>query len=411
VRDAAWNGLVKASQVCLVALAGLLGFVLWFSASAVAPQLASEWGLTGAAQAWLTMSVQLGFVAGALLSASLNLADRISARLLFSASALAGAATTAAIPLLDGGATVTIPLRFLTGVTLAGVYPPAMKLVASWSTRGRGLAIGILVGGLTLGSGVPHLLNALPLFGEGGMPPWRPVLLAASAHAVVAALIVFFFVRPGPHLPATAPFDWHFAGKTITERPLRLANFGYLGHMWELYSMWTYVPFLLLASYGQAGWDPALARLAGFGSIAVGAPGCLLAGILADRLGRTVIAGASLAVSGTCCLLAGFFFGSPGALTVICLVWGFAVVADSAQFSAAASELADPRYVGTTLTMQTAMGFLLTLATIYAVPLLIPRLGWEWIFVVLAPGPVFGIWNMARLRSLPEAARMASGNR
>ncbi len=402
---------MRTSQVLLVSLAELLAFVLWFSASAVVPQLTAEWSLSGPAQAWLTMSVQLGFVAGALLSASLNLADRISAPNLFSVSAIAGAVATAAIALLDVGLPATILLRFVTGMTLAGVYPPAMKLVASWSTGGRGLAIGILVGGLTFGSAVPHLLNALPLFGQGGMPPWRPVLLAASGHAVAAALIVFFFVRPGPHLPATAPFDWRFAGKTITERPLRLANFGYLGHMWELYAMWTYVPLFLLASYGRAGREPSLARLAGFGSIAIGAAGCVLAGAFADRVGRTLAAGVSLVVSGACCLLAGFLFESPGALTGLCLVWGFAVVADSAQFSAAASEMADPRYVGTALTMQTAMGFLLTLVTIYAVPLLLPSLGWKSIFIVLAPGPAFGIWSMARLRTRAEAARMASGNR
>jgi MFS family permease len=397
--------------IFLVALSGLLGFVLWFSASAVVPQLIVAWDLTATQQAWMTMAVQLGFVAGALVSASLNLADRISTRILFFMSAVTGALCNAAIPFLDAGPWPSIGLRFLTGATLAGVYPPAMKLVASWTTRRRGLAIGLLVGGLTFGSSVPHLLNALPIFGSGGMPPWRPVLYAASGCALLAALIVIAFVRPGPHLPKSAPFDWRFAGRVVTERPLRLANFGYLGHMWELYSMWTWVPIFLLVSYQNAGRSAAAGRLAGFGAIAIGAAGCILAGILADRFGRTLVAGASLVISGSCCLVAGLLFDNPLALTALCLVWGFAAVADSAQFSAAASELADPRYVGTTLTVQAAMGFLLTLITIQLVPSLLPYMGWRWIFLVLAPGPAFGIWNMIHLRRLPEAERMASGRR
>ncbi|HXI04040.1 MAG TPA: MFS transporter [Candidatus Saccharimonadales bacterium] len=402
---------MKWIQISLVSAAGLLVFVLWFSASAVVPQLRDELHLSGTQQAALTLSVQLGFVVGALLSASLNLADRVPMRVLFTACALAGAAANAAIPLLDGGLAATLALRFLTGMMLAGVYPPAMKLVSSWSTRERGLAIGLLVGGLTFGSAVPHLLNALSIFGKGGMPPWRPVLLAASGHAVVAAAIVFFFARPGPHLPRGAPFDWRFAGKTLTERPLRLTNFGYLGHMWELYAMWTYVPLFLLASYEQAGWSARLGRLAGFGTLAIGAAGCVTAGLLADRLGRTLVATLSLVISGACCLLAGLFFTSPALLTGVCLVWGFAVVADSAQFSAATSELSDPRYVGTALTTQMAMGFLLTMVTILAVPRLLDVLGWRWVFLALVPGPAFGILNMLRLRSLPEAVRLASGNR
>jgi MFS family permease len=243
------------------------------------------------------------------------------------------------------------------------------------------------------------------------MPPWRTVLFATSVQAALAAVVAALWIRPGPYLGKAPPFDWRFAGRVLADRPTRLANFGYLGHMWELYAMWAWVPLFLLASYEQAGLSPRAARLAGFAVLGAGALGSVLAGQLADRIGRTRVTVWSLAISGVCALGAGLFFRQPVPLTVLCLIWGFAVVADSAQFSAAVSELADPRYVGTALTLQTSLGFLLTLFTIRMIPPLVDRFGWANAFAVLAVGPAFGIWSMVRLRALPEAARMASGNR
>ena len=403
----------KHRHLWLLAIAQTLAMAPWFSASAVLPQLTDEWSLSTGAGSWLTISVQLGFVVGAVVSAMFNLPDRFTASRVFAWSALAAAAGTAAIPLLETGPMGAMALRFVTGASLAGVYPPGMKLVATWTKEDRGLGIGLLVGALTLGSALPHLLNAVPVGPFAGMPPWRPTLLIAAASAGLASLLGFSALRSGPHLSATAPFDWRFIGKAFSHRPTRLANGGYLGHMWELYAMWTWVPLYLLRSFEEAepGGGAGLARLAGFGVVAVGAVGAVVAGVVADRLGRTRVTIASLAISGVCAATAGFFYDNPGFLTVLCLVWGFAVVADSAQFSAAVSELTDSRYVGTALTLQTAAGFLLTLVTIRLVPAIGELFGWKHVFLLLVPGPVLGIVSMLRLRRDPAATAMAGGRR
>jgi len=400
----------KWRSVLLTAVAVALSLSLWFAASAVIPQLTEEWKLSSRQQSWMTMSVQLGFVAGALISAVVNLSDRLPTRRLFALSSLAAAVVTASIPFVHGPS-LAIACRFLTGCCLVGVYPPGMKLMASWTKKDRGLGMGILVGALTLGSATPHLLNVLSVGGVSGMPSWRIVLWLTASQAVLAAIISLLLIQEGPYAAGIAPFDWRFARSALADRPIRLANFGYLGHMWELYAMWTWVPIYLLVSFERAGLELRMARLAGFAAIAIGAIGCVVAGSLADRWGRTRVTVWSLAVSGACALMAGSLFDRPAWLTALCLIWGFAVIADSGQFSAAVSELTDRRYIGTALTLQTSLGFLLTLVTIRLVPVLVERIGWQWVFVCLVPGPLFGIWSMRRLRTLPESANMASGNR
>lgn len=402
----------KWRALALMATAELFVMALWFSASAVAPELATLWSLSPVETAWLTNAVQLGFVVGALLSAVLTLSDTVPTRYLVAVSAFLGALATATVAAVVDSALPAIGLRFLTGVALAGVYPPGMKIVAGWFRRGRGLAIGTLVGSLTVGSALPHLLRVV-----GGVGQPRLVLFGAAGLAAVGGLLALF-VEPGPYQSPTAPFDPAAVRRIVSDRGALLANLGYFGHMWELYAVWTWVSVYLAASFragsigvGAGGLSTAgLASLVTFGTIAVGGVGAVVAGVAADSFGRTTLTSASMVVSGASCVAAGFLFGAPLVVLVpFVLVWGFTIVADSAQFSAALSELADGSYVGTALTLQTAVGFLLTIGSIQLVPVLAEAVGWRWAFAPLAVGPVIGTLAMLRLRTLPEAEKLAGG--
>jgi len=396
--------LTKWRALGLVSVAELLAMSLWFSVTAVAPEIAAAWGLTPGQTGLLTSAVQVGFVVGALLSAVLTLSDTVPPRYLFAASTAVGAGATALLAASVDTLAPAVALRFLTGVALAGAYPPGMKIAAGWFDDARGLAIGTVVGALTVGSALPHLLRAV-----GGVGRPRVVLFGAAGLALVGAGLVLL-VRPGPHQAPAAPFDPAAVRRVLSDRGTSLANLGYFGHMWELYAVWTWLPAYLLAT-SAVGTD-GLASLLTFATIAVGGVGAVAAGLSADRLGRTTVTSVAMVISGSASLLAGVALGAPLlALVPFLLVWGVTIVADSAQFSAAVTELADPAYVGTALTFQTAVGFLLTTVSIQLVPVLQGTLGLGWggAFATLAVGPALGTLAMRRLRGSPDAAKLAGG--
>ena len=310
---------------------------------------------------------------------------------------------------IEPGSPLVYVARLITGICMAGIYPVGMKMAGSWAKGDLGLLVAILVGALTLGSAAPHLFNAF-----GGID-WRFTIMTTSAAGLFAALAINL-VKIGPRQSATRAFSASQLALAFRDPALRLANFGYLGHMWELYAMWAWLGIFLASSFeiNSGGYDPdLLARYATFAVIGAGGLiGCLAGGLLSDRYGRTTLTMAAMAISGSCALVVGFLFGGPPLLLgIICLIWGITIIADSAQFSASITELSEPELIGTMLTVQTCAGFILTLITIHLMPLLVDTVGWSWAFAPLSIGPFLGVWAMARLRRHPDSVRMAAGQR
>lgn len=383
--------------LALLASAELLGMSLWFAGSAVAAQLAQRWSIGSSQAAWLTTIVQLGFVCGTAVAALLNLADVLPSRVFFASAALLGAAANAGL-VVSGTFIGGLACRFITGFALAGVYPPAMKMASTWFRARRGLAIGAVVGALTVGKATPYLVHALPDAGPA------TVILTASGCAVAAALLVGLFYVDGPYPFSPRPFSWSLVRTVVERREWRLATGGYLGHMFELYSFWTWIPVFIGASVAAQGGgnvgagEARLVSLIAFGTIAIGGAGCVWGGLAADARGRERLVIVAMAASGGCSLLIPLAFGRDlWILAPLAWAWGFFVVADSAQFSALVTEAVPPHAVGTALTVQTSIGFLLTMVSIQLVPPMVSLVGWKWAFPMLAVGPTFGIVAIRRL--------------
>lgn len=379
-------------MLALLATAELLAMSLWFAGTAVGPLLQERWSLTASEVGWLTATVQLGFVVGTAMAALLNLADIVPSRYYVATAASLGAVANALT--IAGDYRLALVSRFCTGLCLAGVYPPGMKMASTWFRARRGLAIGMVVGALTAGKALPFLVKAFA---------WRsiePAILATSAAALAGALLVLVGYRDGPYPFAPRPFSWGLVASVRRIRQWRLATGGYLGHMFELYSFWTWIPAFLAASAIASGRvvDESALALTVFLVIAIGAAGSVWGGVSADRTGRERVITIALAASGSCAILAGFVYGAnPLATAVLLSVWSFFVIADSAQFSALVTESVPPHAVGTALTMQTCLGFFLTMLSIQLVPPLVSLAGWPVAFGILSLGPVAGIMAIRRL--------------
>lgn len=384
------SGQRPSVALLLIAVSTFLAMSVWFSASFVAPQLVESWQLSTAGSSLLTIAVQLGFVVGAVASAATGLADAVAPRQLICVGAVGAAAANLAL-LWANGLVTALPLRLLTGIGLAMIYPPALKEVSSWFRAGRGTALGVMIGALTLGSALPHLVRS---FGD---VPWQQVIVATTVMTMAGGLLILLLRGPGPYPFPNRPFSFAAAFASLRNKDVALANVGYIGHMWELYAMWAWVGAYLAALPVIAGRQNSQATAAAlaFVCIGAGAIGCLVGGRLSDRFGRAQSALISLVCSGLAALVLSLLGTGPLWIVVpLCVFWGFWVIADSAQFSALVTEHADPVYVGGAVSIQLALGYLTTTMSVWLVPVLVQRWSWSAALAVLAVGPAVGATAM-----------------
>ncbi len=392
---------MKLRSITILLIAEVAAMSLWFVSAAILPDMLREADVSELRQAALSSGVQAGFVAGALVSAIFGIADRFNPKGVFSACAFLAALANAVLVIAEPGGNVAIAMRFATGALLAGVYPVGMKIAVGWGDKDRGFLVGMLVGALTLGSALPHLLAL------GGGADWRFTVIAASLAAAASGLIILA-VSLGPKHQKASRFDPRVIASAWTNRRVRLAYAGYLGHMWELYAMWAWIGAATAASYGMslpaadAIW---LSKLTAFLAIGLGGLTCAVAGRIADRIGKAEVATIAMVISGGAAIATAVTFGgAPWITFAVVIVWGIAIIPDSAQFSALVADASPAEHAGSLMTLQTALGFALTFFIVQGVPPAAAAFGWPAILAALALGPVFGIFAMLRLIALNRPA-------
>lgn len=397
----------KYFNLSILSLSVIFAFTLWFSANAIIPQLSQSLELSNAKVSFLSIILIIGFVVGGLISTFLNLPDILKSKNIFVVSAIFGAVANAGA-IFVGSFELIMILRFFTGFFLAGVYPTSMKITATWFKGKRGLAIGILLGALTLGSGMPYIFNLT------GIPNWRILLSLSSGFSLVGAFLVMLYVKEGPYSVERTKFSFGNIITIVKNKGVRLAAYGYFGHMWELYAMWIWLPLFLKSAYEitYPGKDATLFfSLAAFSIFSLGACGSIIGGFLSDKYGRTKFNISMLVISGISSILIGIVYPNPYLILTIALIWGLTIVPDSPQYSSMITELSDPKLIGTALTLQLAIGFLITIGSIILVPIVVENFGWSFAFSFLFIGPLFGIWALLKLRSLPESMKIANGKK
>ena len=387
----------KAKSVAILVLAQVTALSLWFVSSAILPEMVRESAITDARQAALASAVSAGFVTGALLSAILGIADRFDPRRVFAVCVFMSALASLTLLVLEPGGNTSIFSRFMTGAMLAGVYPVGMKIAVGWGREDRGLLVGLLVGALTLGSAAPHLVSWF------GGTDWRTVIVVVGGLAAFSGLLILM-IKLGPYHANSVSFEAKAIGEAWTNKRVRYAYLGYFGHMWELYAMWAWVGVIAYASFSFSIANEealSLSKLVAFLAIAAGGVGCVLGGYVADRIGKARVTIIAMAVSGLAAVATAASFGGPVWITVIFIViWGLAIIPDSPQFSALVADASPPEIAGSLMTLQTAIGFALTIFTVQAAPLLAGVTGWPTVIIIMALGPLFGIWFMRKLETL-----------
>ena len=402
VKTSPWFALSIIS-ICLIG-----AMSTWFSGTVILSELTLRSGVGESEKVWLTNAVQLGFVIGAIVVAFFNLSDSMPLVLLIAFSCTLAAIANLLLIWMDTPLSIII-VRLLTGVALSGVYPPVVKLIATWFQKSRGIAMGVIIGALTLGSAAPHLFRAMTLDTD-----WLIVIWVSSLMTFLAGMIVVFFVSEGPVYFARTRFKPSQIIQVLNNKPLALVNIGYVGHMWELYAMWAWILTFAHFSLNDFDWIPFGApEYFSFFIVSIGAIGCVIAGYLSDIYGRCYITAVLMLVSGSCAFSIGFLVNtSPFLFGLIALLWGLTIIADSGQFSAAVTELSAPNLVGTALTVQMAIGFGVTMITIWLVPVFAQLFGsFQWMFLLLAPGPFIGAIAMLVLRRHPHSEKLALGKR